>query len=420
MTRLGLDVGQARIRAVITRGSRITWLGSTPVAPGEVIGDAIERLLPEAQRFFGGRRSARVCAALGPSFVQTKPLAGIPKLPHQRLVAQLVRENATSFFLRARGPIALGRIDSRDDGSTWAAGFDGEALQQVRDSLRRAGMRFEQAVPVVSAIVSFAPNGSFVWSDGGSRVHVTAKGGAIHRIRRLSSFAHSEFEHPTLPDALATLGENGWPYVAAYAAARSSRGAAFAWRPEIDPRRSRLIKRARNTVAASMMIGVAMAALLAPGLRATRFVSLGSAELKQLRDVQQEAARTEADLRRISMLIDHIGRFRSARGGITLLLGELAEALPESTAMVSLRVDSLEGNFVTLSTHAADVVPQLLTIERIVAPRIVGSITTEVMNTARLERAAFRFRRLRQPPSTRPRTSSTPPVSVRPRSSTFQ
>jgi hypothetical protein len=247
---------------------------------------------------------------------------------------------------------------------------------------------------------------------------VTAKGGAIYRIRPISSFADSECEHPTLSDALSVLGENGWSYVAAYGAARSSPRAAFVWRPEIDPRRARLVRRARNTVVASMMIGAAMAALLTPGLRAVRLVSLGSAELKQLGDVPREAARTEADLRRVSALIDHIGRFRSERGGITLLLGGLAEALPESTAMVTLRVDSLEGSFIAVTTHAADVVPQLLTIERIVAPRIVGSITTEVMNTARLERAAFRFRRPRQSPS----HPQTPPLSpsVRPRSSAFQ
>jgi hypothetical protein len=175
----------------------------------------------------------------------------------------------------------------------------------------------------------------------------------------------------------------------------------------------------RTAIVALILVLASAAALLAPAIRATRFASRGSAELNVLRDVQSEAARSEADLRRASALIDHVARFRSSRGSVTLLLAGLAENLPESTAIVSLRIDSLEASFVALAPHVADVVPQLLAIDRIVAPRIVGSITPETINAARLERAAFRFRRPRPAPI-RPSGPTTRARASSPRSAAFQ
>jgi hypothetical protein len=390
-----------------------------PVTPTQTIGGAIQGLLSDARRSRATRRSIGVCAALGPSWVQTKALAGIPKLKHQRLVTQLVRENSSAFFLRTRSTIVLGAIESRDDGATWGAGFDGDVLRAVADAVRTSGLRFERAVPAVSAIAGFVPNGSFAWDDGGWRVCVSTKLGVIHGIRRDSGNDDPTRIHPTLPTAMAGLGRDGWSYVAAFAAARSSRRDAFAWHPEPDPRRSRLVRRIRGCVVGSVLAMSGGAALLSPAIRAARFVSRSSVELSAIRDVQREAARTEAELHRVSTLIDHIARFRSSRGGVTLLLAGLAETLPESTAMVSLRVDSLEGSFVALAPHVADVVPQLLTIDRIVAPRIVGSITPETMNAVRLERATLRFRR-RRPASTVANTSATSNLRSRPRSAAFQ
>ena len=76
-----------------------------------------------------------------------------------------------------------------------------------------------------------------------------------------------------------------------------------------------------------------------------------------------------------------------------MLLGELSQALPDSTALVSLRLDSLDGTFVALSPHAADMLSELVAVPGIVGPRIVGSVTKEIVGDAQLERATVRFRR---------------------------
>ena len=78
---------------------------------------------------------------------------------------------------------------------------------------------------------------------------------------------------------------------------------------------------------------------------------------------------------------------------MTLLLAALAREIPDSTALITLRLDSLEGSVTTITTQAADVLPQLTDIPGIVAPRIVGSITKETTAGAPLERATIRFRR---------------------------
>ena len=45
--------------------------------------------------------------------------------------------------------------------------------------------------------------------------------------------------------------------------------------------------------------------------------------------------------------------------------------------------------------RVTDVLPALADAGSIVAPRIVGSVTRELLGTAKLERATFRFRRAR-------------------------
>jgi len=89
---------------------------------------------------------------------------------------------------------------------------------------------------------------------------------------------------------------------------------------------------------------------------------------------------------------------RARRGRITLLLGAFSRVLPESTAIVELRIDSTGGSFTALSPHAADILPQLAGIDGATSARIAGTITRENVAGAQLERATFRFERPR--PST--------------------
>ena len=90
------------------------------------------------------------------------------------------------------------------------------------------------------------------------------------------------------------------------------------------------------------------------------------------------------------------------------LVAQLGQSLPESTAIVSLRVDSVEGSFIAVAPHVTDVLGELGSVDRIQNARIVGGVTREAIAGARVERAALRF--LRTQPSQTARSGATPRV----------
>jgi hypothetical protein len=135
------------------------------------------------------------------------------------------------------------------------------------------------------------------------------------------------------------------------------------------------------------------AAIGGRGVRDYLYVRDASRELAAQRPTQTEMARLDGELNRATALLQRVRRFGAERGRVTLLLAALAREIPDSTALITLRLDSLEGSVTTITTQAADVLPQLTDIPGIVAPRIVGSITKETTAGAPLERATIRFRR---------------------------
>jgi hypothetical protein len=145
---------------------------------------------------------------------------------------------------------------------------------------------------------------------------------------------------------------------------------------------------------------MALFAAIGPGVRARAAASIADAELLRNRRAQLELARSENDLRRMTQMLNRIESFRAERGRVTHVLGVLARAVPESTAMLTFHVDSVEGAFTAIAPHVADVLPELANAREIVEPRIVGSVTREVLGGVHVERASFRFRRLRSPTST--------------------
>jgi hypothetical protein len=169
----------------------------------------------------------------------------------------------------------------------------------------------------------------------------------------------------------------------------------LAWRLQSDEARSRARARAGNAVLVTVLLAAAGFAALGPGLRARNFVRVADAELTKNRRAQLELARTESDLRRVTQLLNRVESFRAERGRVTRILGELAQSIPDSTAMLTFHVDSVEGAFTAIAPHVADVLPELATVDGIVAPRIVGSVTREVLGGVHVERAGFHFRRSR-------------------------
>ncbi|HEX3865446.1 MAG TPA: hypothetical protein VHV78_01795 [Gemmatimonadaceae bacterium] len=337
-----------------------------------------------------------------------KRLDGLPSTRQTKLLSRVLRENASAFFLQQGPRLYTSDVDRRADGSAWAAAFDAGVADDVVAALRKRGLTRVVLVPSVSARFAATPEGAHRYEEDGIAVDVqTTRDHHIASIRRLAAFgASTQRASPTpptppTPPTLATrahavderLSAIGSEYATALAAAVVHPPRAAAWRAESNPREQRVAQRIRLGLSAATFVACAAAALIAPGVRAHRIASSAGGELAQRQASRRQAVELEASLARVSGELERINRFESKRGRMTELLGALAQAIPESTAMVTLRVDSVEASFVAVAPHAADILPELSSADGVYNPRIAGSVIRETQGGTRLERATVRFQR---------------------------
>jgi hypothetical protein len=394
MAHLGIEVTGTSVRSVLMRRTRIVWHGCVQLEAGESLGCGVERLLAMVPRGEIGRFAPRVVVAIGLAHSQLKQLDGLPAMKHRTMLSRVLRENSASFFLRTGARIVVSDVEHRVDGTNWAAAFDADVIEDVLAALRRRGIARPSIVPYAAALTPLLQSGSHQLTEGDVVVRLTIAEGAVKMIRRCTGAVPSGGLLVS-PAAVVVAQSVGADYLAAYGAATAARNSPFAWHPEPDASRTRRRDRVRIAAASLLLVAAATAALFAPGVRARRTTTQASRELATNRSAQINAARVEGTLRRVSEQLERIEGFRGARGQMTMLLGAISQALPESTAMLSLRVDTLEGTFVALTPHAADVLPELATVDAIASARIIGSVTRETQGQARVERATVRFRRQR-------------------------
>ena len=86
-----------------------------------------------------------------------------------------------------------------------------------------------------------------------------------------------------------------------------------------------------------------------------------------------------------------IRTFSTARRLLTPLLSSISLQLPESTAIVALRLDTLGGTLVALSPVGADLVAAVSTTPGIDAIQLSAPITREMAGPLELQRMALRF-----------------------------
>jgi hypothetical protein len=392
MTRLGISISSDAVRGIVVKRGRVAWHARSTVGEQETIGAALERLLSGLPASRLTRPAVHI--ALGLAHGHLKRIERLPPTRNAKLLDRIVKENADAFFPRFAARTIMTDLDHRADGSSWAAAADAALLDEVLAALRRQRLAPSVALPLAAAIARAVPAGKWRVSDAGLHAELTTiEVGIIHDFRRRYAGAPIEAPPAPTPTALEAFGTEAPEFTAAYGVALTPARARLAWRPLRDPARVRALDVARIAAAAILLIGCTSAALFARGAHARRIASAAAIQLAAVHDSELDAARVDAELRKTTVELDRIRRFDATRGRMTALLGALSEALPESTALVSLRVDSLEGNLVALAPHAADVLPALLDLPGVAAPRIMGSVTREVQGGARVERAAIRFRR---------------------------
>jgi hypothetical protein len=394
--RVGISITRRASVAVLVRRGRICWRRRIEREPNAAIAPALDTLL--AQLPLTRRARAGACVSLGVSQSQIKRITGLPPVMRADLAARLVRENASSFFLRSSARLATTGIERDADGTTWCAALDGGLVDDVVEILRARGFRSPAFIPepLAVAIVS-APGAHRIEDDGVVAEFTTNEHRAITQIRRVVGGVDAVDARATESFAapLRALGEEASLYAAAFGAASLPANRALAWRPPSDPGSVRRWRRVRVASAAVLLVASVPGALVAPGVRAARDAARATRLAERRRTSAADASRVEAQLRRVTASLDRIARFESRRSALPLLLGELARALPDSTAMLAVHIDSIEVSLSVLTPRAADAVAGLAGANGVASATIVGSVIRDAGARVTLERATIRLRRKR-------------------------
>ncbi len=395
-TRLGISITRDACAGIVLRGRRVRWSGRVARESNAPLGPVLNELLKHAP--IRRRADVRVGVSIGASSSQVKKLHGLPSTMRADAVTRLVRDNAASFFLRPPSRLVVTGIEHAADGSAWCSALEGALVDEVVESLRAAGFKSLLLLCQPLADAYARTPGVHLVYDGDVVVEVSTTerrtfDAVARRVR--DDVDATRVSKAELPPTLHGLGEEAWHYVSALGAAVCPAKRALAWRPPSDSRTRRRWQRAGVAAASALFLVSAGAALVAPGARAWSDATEAT-RLAGLRNASAvEAARLERSLSVVTASLDRVDRFVSKRADAAVLLSELATTLPDSTALVSIRIDTSEANLSVLTTRAADVLSQLSGASGVVAPRMVGSVMRDAAGKSALERATIRFRRRR-------------------------
>ena len=380
-TTLGLAISSDRVSGVLmSRGSE-KW-AEVRVCDGSTSRrEVITRLLSDCPRPRWVRR--RVVAAIGPSGVQVKRLTDLPPACDRKALHAIVRESAGRFFLKNGAPLETTCELVPEDGTVWAAAYDGELIADIDRACRSANWRLRALVPVATALRLATPEQSVGWQDGDLHLDVTYHGAALVELR-CARDAKDSSSNAAADDRRAHL-------LAAFGASQIVRGEPLAIQRSVlfntRPSRTQLL------VAAASFLLTFACWWFAPPLVSTVRARNAQRALSHL------ASRVAAD-RRDAMALDSltaklhdIAAFETRNRSMTLLLAEITRALPDSCTITQLQiVDSTGGSLVALAPRAAEIVDALERVPLITAPTIAGPVASQSLGGRPLERVSLAFR----------------------------
>lgn len=390
--RIGIGVGSTSVRVVLLRDERIVW--------------AAESVIPSAAREDSSLRStivtllARVPAkrwprprayvALGPSVVQVRELTGLPPAKDHRTLSLMVRENQGRFFLRNGVPLVTCDVVITRNGTLGAA-VERPVLDAVSAACRDARVTARAIMPACVALQSAVGEGSITWRDGEYTVEASRLG-AHPMPRRLARPDDATDSNVTLASALAAFGPDAAVYADAFGAASLGSRSPLTFRVQGRAAPSSRVQRMRVATAWVLCFFALVALIATPGVASMRAATRAEARLVRLAPERRSAIQTQNDLRDVTLALTELSAFdRGRRSSIGILIA-FTNALPDGSAMVAMRIDSLGGSIVVLSPRVAAVLGRLDAAPGFVGTEIVGPVTREVVAGRELERAAIKFR----------------------------
>ena len=391
--RIGIAVGSDRIRAVAARGGRVVAATESEIGPGESVEDAVAEVLASAPipRF----PRPRVTVALGPSRSQTRRLTGLPPLDDRRVLAQVIREGASRFFLHTGAPLLTTGIRVEEPGTVWAAALDEPAARAAEAGCRAAGLHVDSFVPAAVALAHGLDEGRHRWVDGEAAAELEIAGGVLTAVRRVPTTPDAET--PRAVAALGVLGEEGWRFADAYGAAVLPATEALTVRRGEGGRRREDVPPWRLGLAGAAACAALAFTAVAPAWRAMQAGDAASARLALVQKQRRAAAAEERELARITAALREVAAFDALRRSPVLALADLTRALAEGAALVAVRADTAGGSIVALAPRAASVLGPLEKVPGVGATEIVGPVTSEQAAGRQVERVTVRYRHAGRP-----------------------
>ena len=409
--RIGIGISQTEIRLVVVgRTDAIEWTLAVPRDRDQSLSTLITASLGKYPA--KSRGGASVACTVGPSEGQLRPLRGLPQLRSASEQNTLIAENVDRFFV-SDGARMRTSVPSRvGDADFWAAAVPHDIVSNVAAACRALGLRFVGAAPIAAAIRRLVPPirvtqsdetidsvQHVTWTDEGTRLHIEMRGTELTRIwreRATSSAPRGLSGMTELPDTLEpSFGD-------AFAATQLRASDQFIVSEHTDDQR--LSRRARQrTVLWTVLAAAGMVACAwLPGATATGRAERTRSRLTTLSAKTRELGRVQTSLANATASLNGISAFERSRRSATVFLAELALALPDSTALTALRVDSVGGTITVLAPHAAAALEAVTEVPGLARVQLSGAVTREVAGGIQLERASLRFAFARKATAPRP------------------
>jgi len=388
--RIGVGIGYDAVRAVVLRGEEILWAGEVGRDSETELSDVIVTLLSDAP--LPRRSRPALAAAIGPHACQLKLVEGLPPVEDADVLAAIVHERPSAFFLQNGSPLRTTGMRVVRAGSGWIAAIEEPYVEGVR--LACAALRVKLAMVAPAAVVlPFAVSSKeFFRADGPVTLLIRLTETALASVRRLPSPPESSTHSADPVPALNPLGERAERFADAYGAAIAPLGDLLTLGPAGDVPWSRRRFRTR-CLPPALVAGAAMAAMLISPVMPLVVARTAESSLRTLHASEEWrlASTVHAELQRVTSVLTEIDRFAGARAHHTRLLAELARALPDSTAIEQFAARDGEVKLVAVAPKASSVVAALRTVPGLASLAVVGDVTRAFRGGAELDRITVTF-----------------------------
>jgi hypothetical protein len=391
--RIGLYVGGDRLAAVAVARRGIVWYAALERDEDSPLEIQVAELL----RGIPTRRFIRpsVFIALGPAIAHVKLLRGLPPVAAPRVVRQLIEGTPSRFFLVGLTSPVVANPERCKDG-WWVAVADASMVAALDGVCARRGLRQGGMRPVAAlldrALDSTLAGTRVHWLDGDVNVEIIRGDSGMASVQRTSApWALSPALTSNLDGPLEKLGADAWRFAGAYAAARAGASAPLMLRQQdMSGRRPRGIALRVASIGA-LVIGTAVT-LAAPGILSAHARHQNDRAFDEMRAVASAVAKDRFALEQQQAALRQVRAFVESRRLLTPLLSALSVQLPESTAIVALRLDTLGGTLNALSPAGAELVQAVSGTPGVDGLQLNAPITRETVGSIELQRTALRFR----------------------------